>query len=86
MPHGIELRNGKATWYRNRYVRTSQYANPGADRLGLALDRETGAPKRVWFSHMWRTSRTPPQFFPPPRPRQLSQWTTPMAREAGDFP
>ena len=41
MLHGIELQNGKATWYRNRYVRTPQYANPGADRLELALDPET---------------------------------------------
>ncbi|MED5262378.1 MAG: carotenoid oxygenase family protein [Myxococcota bacterium] len=41
MLHGIELQNGKATWYRNRYVRTPQYENPGADRLQLALDPET---------------------------------------------
>ncbi|MDH4170493.1 MAG: carotenoid oxygenase family protein [Acidimicrobiia bacterium] len=41
MLHGIELANGKATWYRNRYVRTPQYAHPGADRLELALDMET---------------------------------------------
>jgi len=41
MLHGIELQKGKATWYRNRYVRTPQYANPGADRLELALDPAT---------------------------------------------
>ncbi|MDG2336345.1 MAG: carotenoid oxygenase family protein [Myxococcota bacterium] len=41
MLHGIELQGGKATWYRNRYVRTPQYENPGADRLELALDPET---------------------------------------------
>lgn len=41
MLHGIELQNGKATWYRNRYVRTPQYHNPGADRLELALDKAT---------------------------------------------
>jgi len=41
MLHGIELQNGKATWYRNRYVRTPQYHNPGADRLDLALDKAT---------------------------------------------
>ena len=40
MLHGIELNNGTATWYRNRYVRTPQYDNPGADRLELALDME----------------------------------------------
>ena len=41
MLHGIELKGGKASWYRNRYVRTPQYENPGADRLDLALNKET---------------------------------------------
>ena len=41
MLHGIELQNGKAIWYRNRYVHTPQYENPGVDRLELALDKET---------------------------------------------
>ena len=40
MLHGIELVDGKATWYRNRWVRTPMFANPGVDRLTLALDKE----------------------------------------------
>ena len=32
MIHGVELKDGKATWYRNRYVRTPAYLEPdGAD-------------------------------------------------------
>ena len=33
MVHGIELRAGHATWYRNRYVRTPLYSNPDAPRV-----------------------------------------------------
>jgi len=40
MIHGVELRDGKATWYRNRWVRTPMYDHPGVDRLTLALDPE----------------------------------------------
>ncbi len=41
MVHGIELRDGKASWYRNRYVRTPLYENPEASRMDLYLDPET---------------------------------------------
>ena len=40
MIHGIELADGKANWYRNRWVRTPMYDHPGVDRLSLALDKE----------------------------------------------
>lgn len=40
MLHGVELRDGKARWYRNRWVRTPMFAHPGVDRLSLALDKE----------------------------------------------
>jgi len=40
MLHGVELADGKARWYRNRWVRTPMYAHPGVDRLNLALDKE----------------------------------------------
>ncbi|MEQ9447941.1 MAG: carotenoid oxygenase family protein, partial [Rhodospirillaceae bacterium] len=33
MIHGIELSNGAANWYRNRYVRTPLFENPGVDRM-----------------------------------------------------
>jgi carotenoid cleavage dioxygenase len=38
MIHGVELNNGKANWYRNRYVRTPLLTDAGADPLGAALD------------------------------------------------
>ncbi len=41
MIHGIELADGKANWYRNRYVRTPMFANPGVERMDLYLDPET---------------------------------------------
>lgn len=42
MVHGIELGNGQANWYRNRYVRTPLYENPGVDRMELGyIDPET---------------------------------------------
>ena len=40
MLHGVEFDDGKARWYRNRWVRTPMYENPGVDRLTLALDKE----------------------------------------------
>ena len=42
MVHGIEINDGKANWYRNRYVRTPMYANPNTDRMELYLDMEKG--------------------------------------------
>ena len=41
MLHGVELKDGKASWYRNRWVRTPMFEHPGVDRLTLALDKET---------------------------------------------
>ena len=41
MIHGVELAGGKANWYRNRYVRTPMFANPGVERMDLYLDPET---------------------------------------------
>lgn len=34
MIHGIELADGKANWYRNRYVQTPLYQNPDEERSG----------------------------------------------------
>ncbi len=33
MTHGIRLRDGKAEWYRNRYVQTPFITNPSVDVL-----------------------------------------------------
>ncbi|MGW7825245.1 carotenoid oxygenase family protein [Streptomyces puniciscabiei] len=38
MIHTIALDDGTATWYRNRYVRTPLYENPGTPRFALAFD------------------------------------------------
>ena len=43
MIHGVELSDGKANWYRNRYVRTPMFDNPDKDRMELYLDMEKGA-------------------------------------------
>ncbi|MFE7115697.1 carotenoid oxygenase family protein [Streptomyces sp. NPDC057654] len=41
MIHTIALAGGRATWYRNRYVRTPLHAQPGASRFALAFDPVT---------------------------------------------
>jgi carotenoid cleavage dioxygenase-like enzyme len=41
MVHGIELSGGKANWYRNRYVRTTCFANPDTPRMDMYLDLES---------------------------------------------
>jgi carotenoid cleavage dioxygenase len=38
MIHGVELKNGKATWYKNRYVRTPLMEDKGADPMAAAND------------------------------------------------
>ncbi len=53
MIHGVELSGGTATWYRNRYVRTPVYANPGTDRMEMYLDPET-----LKFDHRVSTANT----------------------------
>ena len=44
MVHGIELRDGKAQWYRNRWVRTRALAEPDASMIGPdgSVDRKIG--------------------------------------------
>jgi len=38
MIHGVELQNGKANWYRNRYVRTPNYVDKGTNPLSAIAD------------------------------------------------
>lgn len=40
MIHGVELREGRANWYRNRWVRTPLFEHPGEDRMKLALNMQ----------------------------------------------
>ncbi|MEE6140569.1 carotenoid oxygenase family protein [Mycobacterium sp. 050128] len=42
MVHAVCLRDGNATWYRNRFIRTPLYKNPTQSRYALALDPQTG--------------------------------------------
>jgi carotenoid cleavage dioxygenase len=37
MMHGVRLRDGKAEWYRNRYVQTPFITNPSIDALDLSV-------------------------------------------------
>ncbi len=53
MIHGVELRDGEARWYRNRWVRTPMYEHPGVDRLTLALDKE-----KLTFDHAVSAANT----------------------------
>jgi len=45
MVHGIRLRDGRAEWYRNRYVRTPFVENPGLDILDPAVALDMKASK-----------------------------------------
>jgi carotenoid cleavage dioxygenase-like enzyme len=38
MIHGVELENGRANWYRNRYVRTPLWEDPDADAVAAIMD------------------------------------------------
>ena len=43
MIHGVEFENGKANWYRNRYVKTTLYTDKDADSMAavMELDKST---------------------------------------------
>ena len=51
MIHGVELNNGKANWYRNRYVRTPLLADPGADPMNALDDRSRSLANTHIISH-----------------------------------
>ncbi len=38
MLHGVEIENGKANWYRNRYVKTPLYADPEGDPIEAIME------------------------------------------------
>ncbi|MFG3621010.1 carotenoid oxygenase family protein [Nocardia sp. NPDC047654] len=42
MVHAVSLADGRAAWYRNRYVRTPLAVNPGKSRFELAFDTVEG--------------------------------------------
>jgi carotenoid cleavage dioxygenase len=43
MIHGVEFENGKANWYRNRYVRTPLWEDRDADSVAALMDLEKSA-------------------------------------------
>jgi carotenoid cleavage dioxygenase len=45
MLHGVRLRDGKAEWYRNRYVQTPFIANPSADVMDPSMMANMAASK-----------------------------------------
>ena len=51
MIHGVELNNGKANWYRNRYVRTPLLADAGADPMNALDDRSRSLANTHIISH-----------------------------------
>ena len=53
MIHGVELQNGKAVWYRNRYVRTPLLEKPDAPRFGAdgSIDRTLSCANTHVISH-----------------------------------
>ena len=64
MIHGVRIENGRAAWYRNRWVRTDSFVDPfplyredgiNLDQLmALCLSDDTAAQERAWFeAHEW---------------------------------
>jgi carotenoid cleavage dioxygenase-like enzyme len=53
MVHGVELQGGKATWYRNRYVKTPLLENPDKPRIGPdgVIDRHLSCANTHVISH-----------------------------------
>ncbi len=45
MVHGVRLRDGRAEWYRNRYVQTPFLTNPSIDILDLAVAMDMNSSK-----------------------------------------
>jgi len=53
MVHGVRLRDGKAEWYRNRYVKTPFITNPSLDILdpAVAMDMKASKANTHVFGH-----------------------------------
>ena len=54
MLHGLQISNGKADWYRNRYVRTPKFENPDAPAMPGFMDRTASAANTHVISHAGR--------------------------------
>lgn len=51
MLHGLELREGQANWYRNRYVRTTLFDDPEADVISAMSDMTRSAANTHVVAH-----------------------------------
>jgi len=54
MLHGVELQGGRASWYRNRYVRTPLLADPDADPIAAIADLRMSAANTHVIRHAGR--------------------------------
>ncbi len=54
MVHGVELENGKANWYRNRYVRTPFYDDPDANPIESLMQLDKSAANTHVIHHAGR--------------------------------
>lgn len=54
MLHGVEFENGKANWYRNRYVRTPLWDDPEADSVEALMDLNKSAANTHIIHHAGR--------------------------------
>ena len=55
MLHGVELKGGKANWYRNRYVRTPYYASKPIDYFEDVFNLRNGLANTHVISHAGKT-------------------------------
>ncbi|MFT4615743.1 MAG: carotenoid cleavage dioxygenase-like enzyme [Bacteroidia bacterium] len=51
MVHGVEFENGKANWYRNRYVKTTLLADPEADSVEALMELDKSAANTHVVAH-----------------------------------
>jgi len=74
MVHGVRLENGRARWYRNRYVRTRRLENPDAQRVSPTgeFDRTLSAANTHVLGHAGRIWALEEASFPYTLDRELN--------------
>lgn len=87
MIHGVEFENGKANWYRNRYVRTTLWDDPEANSVEALMDLHKSAANTHVIQHAGKILALEEAHLPwevSPRLETLGPWdyngklTTPM--------
>jgi carotenoid cleavage dioxygenase-like enzyme len=64
MVHGVRLRNGRAEWYRNRWVRTKELAGASMIRPDGTVDRSVGVANTHVIAHAGRIMALVESSFP----------------------